>query len=264
MRVESDLQGFPYVPWVLVDGRHTDAAQQDLMAAVCQLLEAPKPSACETTSFRSLFSQRQDLTKDEFCREAQTTSSDAGARNGRKKRRKCSVECSVEKSEESQSRKEISGLSPNWQSAGIESKCKKVKMVVPCGIKSFSLKQIKTLPRNPSWPEVVGLDCEMVGGGINGSRSLLAKIAIVNEFGEVVMNEYVRPRETALMWFPEDKFVRDTSLYLPLRDGVAGCSPSSQQKASLKRLAAHWLDREVQVGAHDPVEDAQAALDLYM
>jgi len=52
--------------------------------------------------------------------------------------------------------------------------------------------------------------------------------------------------------------VRDTATYRPLRP------LGSKQKPSLANLAAEWLNREMQTGVHDSVEDAAAALDLYL
>ncbi|CAH2101436.1 unnamed protein product [Euphydryas editha] len=37
---------------------------------------------------------------------------------------------------------------------------------------------------------VLAIDCEMVG---SGNRSLLARVTIVNEYGSVVLDEYVKP-----------------------------------------------------------------------
>ena len=43
--------------------------------------------------------------------------------------------------------------------------------------------------------QYVALDCEMVGVGPDSSRSVLARISIVNYFGSVLYDEYVRPVE---------------------------------------------------------------------
>lgn len=101
------------------------------------------------------------------------------------------------------------------------------------------LEEIKRRPKDPTWPSVVALDCEMVGGGLGGSRNLLARwvyinytvvvlwmsthevnmkqvmtvdrlesctwlsnymlsccrVAIVDESGKALMNDFVRPEE---------------------------------------------------------------------
>lgn len=54
--------------------------------------------------------------------------------------------------------------------------------------------------------------------------------------------------------------IRDTSKYKPLRP------PGMTRNAvpSLKRLTNHWLNREIQTGIHNSVEDCRAAMDLYL
>ena len=39
------------------------------------------------------------------------------------------------------------------------------------------------------------MDCEMVGVGQGGLRSVLARCSIVNYYGEVLFNKYVKPPE---------------------------------------------------------------------
>lgn len=41
----------------------------------------------------------------------------------------------------------------------------------------------------------VALDCEMVGAGYKGSRSVLARVSVVNWYGHVVLDTFVRPKE---------------------------------------------------------------------
>ncbi|TEB37933.1 ribonuclease H-like protein [Coprinellus micaceus] len=52
----------------------------------------------------------------------------------------------------------------------------------------FSEKQ-----RHPG--KYLALDCEMVGVGVDGSESSLARVSIVNFYGAVVLDEFVRQRE---------------------------------------------------------------------
>uniref|UniRef100_A0A182NZR3 RNA exonuclease 4 n=1 Tax=Anopheles epiroticus TaxID=199890 RepID=A0A182NZR3_9DIPT len=42
----------------------------------------------------------------------------------------------------------------------------------------------------------IALDCEMVGIGLDGKDHMLARVSIVNEHGEVVIDCYVKPQET--------------------------------------------------------------------
>ena len=43
--------------------------------------------------------------------------------------------------------------------------------------------------------QVLGMDCEMVGVGREGSDSVLARVSIVNHFGHPVYDKFVAPRE---------------------------------------------------------------------
>ena len=44
------------------------------------------------------------------------------------------------------------------------------------------------------------MDCEFVGVGPEGKESALARISIVNYFGHVVFDEFVKPREKVVEW----------------------------------------------------------------
>jgi hypothetical protein len=41
----------------------------------------------------------------------------------------------------------------------------------------------------------VAIDCEMVGVGFEGKKSVLARVAIVNAFGHVLYDKFVKPKE---------------------------------------------------------------------
>uniref|UniRef100_A0A0X3PBJ9 Exonuclease domain-containing protein n=1 Tax=Schistocephalus solidus TaxID=70667 RepID=A0A0X3PBJ9_SCHSO len=41
----------------------------------------------------------------------------------------------------------------------------------------------------------IAMDCEFVGVGFDGKESALARVSIVNQFGHLLMDEYVRPKE---------------------------------------------------------------------
>ncbi|KAJ1933670.1 3'-5' exonuclease [Linderina macrospora] len=41
----------------------------------------------------------------------------------------------------------------------------------------------------------LAVDCEMVGAGFKGSRSMLARVSIVNYYGHVIMDTFVKPQE---------------------------------------------------------------------
>lgn len=54
----------------------------------------------------------------------------------------------------------------------------------PVGLSAEKLKQ-------PG--KFVAIDCEMVGSGLNGSESVLARVSVVNFYGKVLLDAYVRP-----------------------------------------------------------------------
>ena len=49
--------------------------------------------------------------------------------------------------------------------------------------------------RNTALTDAVALDCEMVGCGEDGKRSVLARVSVVNEDGNVVLDTFVAPGE---------------------------------------------------------------------
>lgn len=152
----------------------------------------------------------------------------------------------------------------------------------------------------------IAMDCEMVGIGDKGSENMVARVSIVNKYGNCIYDKYVKPREkvvdyrTAISGIrPENlhdgedfnivqkevadilknrvlvghaldhdlgvlylshprKLRRDTSRYKPFRQTSKGNTPS------LKKLAHELLGREIQVGEHSSIEDARAAMHLYM
>ncbi|KAL6266558.1 hypothetical protein P5V15_003405 [Pogonomyrmex californicus] len=158
---------------------------------------------------------------------------------------------------------------------------------------------------NKSLTKQIAMDCEMVGIG-DGTESMIARVSIVNKYGDCVYDKYVKPREkivdyrTAVSGIrPEHlqngenfnivqkevadilkgrilvghalkhdlnvlylshprRYWRDTSRYKPFRHISKGNTPS------LKKLAHELLGKEIQIGEHNSVEDARAAMQLYM
>ncbi|XP_071784322.1 uncharacterized protein [Asterias amurensis] len=153
----------------------------------------------------------------------------------------------------------------------------------------------------------LAIDCEMVGTGPKGCKSILARVSIVNQYGYCVCDKYITPQEpvTDYRTFvsgirPQDlktkgesfevvqkevadllkgrivvghalsndfkvlyfnhprRLVRDTSTYQPFKDLFKSKRPG------LKKLTELVLKVKVQKGEHNSVEDAQAAMKLYM
>ncbi len=47
----------------------------------------------------------------------------------------------------------------------------------------------------PNINRIIGIDCEMVGLGQNGAKSILARVSIVNYFGDILYDTFVAPRK---------------------------------------------------------------------
>lgn len=161
----------------------------------------------------------------------------------------------------------------------------------------------------PSY-KIVAIDCEMVGTGLKGRESALARCSIVSYQGDVVYDKYIKPTSPvtdyrtrwsgirrqhlvnatpfsvaqkevlkllhgklvighaiqndykALCYFHPKEMTRDTSK-IPLLNRKAGFP--ERETASLKRLAKHVLNKDIQMGrsGHSSVEDAKTTMELY-
>ncbi|XP_011368302.1 RNA exonuclease 4 [Pteropus vampyrus] len=145
----------------------------------------------------------------------------------------------------------------------------------------------------------LAMDCEMVGVGPAGEDSMAARVSIVNQFGKCVYDKYSGPdvrvtenrslgsisgeefevvqKEVAEMLrgrilvghalhndlkvlfldHPKKK-IRDTQKYKPFKSQVKSGRPS------LKLLAERILGVSVQQAEHCSIQDAQAAMRLYV
>ncbi|EFO19427.1 hypothetical protein LOAG_09067 [Loa loa] len=63
------------------------------------------------------------------------------------------------------------------------------------GPNSSSLEITKTQQEGVELTNVLGIDCEYVGVGMNGTDNMLARISIVNMEGQCIYDKYVKPRE---------------------------------------------------------------------
>lgn len=58
--------------------------------------------------------------------------------------------------------------------------------------------QVKSKKDHKLFTKYVALDCEMVGVGSNGQDDMLARVSIVNQHGDVLIDKYVKPREKVI------------------------------------------------------------------
>jgi hypothetical protein len=58
----------------------------------------------------------------------------------------------------------------------------------------------------------LALDCEMVGVGIEGAESSLARVSLVNYYGALQLDEFVRQRERVVDYRTQWSGIRETDL----------------------------------------------------
>ncbi|CAA2959664.1 RNA exonuclease 4 [Olea europaea subsp. europaea] len=148
-----------------------------------------------------------------------------------------------------------------------------------------------------SLTDVVAMDCEMVGVSSLGNKSALGRVTLVNKWGNVIYDEYVRPLEHVVDFRTKISGIRPRDLRKAknfnvvqkkvaelikgrilvghalhndfkalllshLKKDIRDTSEEGRSR-SLKNLASQFLDVEIQNGEHCPVQDARAAMLLY-
>ncbi|CAK9325230.1 unnamed protein product [Citrullus colocynthis] len=148
----------------------------------------------------------------------------------------------------------------------------------------------------------VAMDCEMVGVG-QGNKSALGRVTLVNKWGNVIYDEFVRPIECVVDFRTQISGIRPCDLKKAkdfptvqkrvaelikgkilvghaLRNDLKALLLSHPKKdvrdtseyqffqkegskRALRHLAAEFLGVEIQNGEHCPVEDARSAMLLY-
>lgn len=97
----------------------------------------------------------------------------------------------------------------------------------------------------PALTAVLALDCEMVGGGPSGLTSLLARVSVVNQHGEVMYDRFVRPSEPVTDY----------------RTAVSGITPAHLESGldarQVQREVSQLLKSRILVG-HGLLSDLQA------
>ncbi|KAL2594452.1 hypothetical protein AAZX31_12G215700 [Glycine max] len=153
-----------------------------------------------------------------------------------------------------------------------------------------------------SLTDAVAMDCEMVGVG-QGNKSALGRVTLVNKWGNVIYDEFVRPIERVVdfrtkisgirprdlrkakdFWAAQKKVaelingrilvghalsndLKALLLSHPRKDirDTSEYQPflKSSSRRALRHLAAKHLGVNIQTGEHCPIEDARAAMLLY-
>ncbi|CAL0310173.1 unnamed protein product [Lupinus luteus] len=150
--------------------------------------------------------------------------------------------------------------------------------------------------------DAVAMDCEMVGVG-EGNKSALGRVTLINKWGNVIYDEFVRPLERVVdfrtfvsgirprdlrkakdLWSAQKKVaelikgrilvghalhndLKALLLSHPKKDirDTSEYQPfqTTGSRRALKHLAEEFLGAEIQSGEHCPIEDARAAMMLY-
>uniref|UniRef100_A0A0D9X7D1 RNA exonuclease 4 n=1 Tax=Leersia perrieri TaxID=77586 RepID=A0A0D9X7D1_9ORYZ len=154
-----------------------------------------------------------------------------------------------------------------------------------------------------SLTKAVAVDCEMVGVGAGGSKSALGRVTLVNSWGNVVYDEYVRPVEWIVDYRTHISGIRPKHMnkakdfwvvqkdvadlikgrilvghalhhdlkVLLLSHPKKDIRDTSEyevfrregKRRSLKDLTAQVLGAKIQQKEHCPIEDARAAMFIY-
>ncbi|KAM7251128.1 hypothetical protein ACFE04_023011 [Oxalis oulophora] len=150
--------------------------------------------------------------------------------------------------------------------------------------------------------DVMAMDCEMVGIG-QGTKSALGRVTLVNKWGNVLYDEFVRPIEFVVDFRTEISGIRPRDLrkakdFRVVQKDVADLTKGKilvghalrndlkalllthpkkdirdtaeyqpflkeRRRKALRHLASEFLGVTIQNGEHCPVEDARAAMLLY-
>lgn len=109
-------------------------------------------------------------------------------------------------------------------------------------------KKPKPTGRNTAVTRILALDCEMVGVGADGKRSILARASIVNEDGNVIMDKFVLPTERVTDYRTAVSGVRPKDV--TAENGAVSFKRVQQQMMELLRgrvLVGHSLKNDLRV-----------------
>lgn len=93
----------------------------------------------------------------------------------------------------------------------------------------------------------LALDCEMVGIGLEGKGSILARVSMVNEYGQCIYDKFVKPREKVTDYRTEFSGVRPRDLF---RGNAEEFLTVQKEVAALMKdrvLVGHALSNDMRV-----------------
>ncbi|OSD02939.1 ribonuclease H-like protein [Trametes coccinea BRFM310] len=79
-------------------------------------------------------------------------------------------------------------------------------------LRKMVLGQIHHTPAHTQPGKYVAIDCEMVGVGIDGEESALARVSLVNFYGAVLLDAFVRPRERVVDYRTQYSGIRPSDM----------------------------------------------------
>jgi RNA exonuclease 4 len=95
--------------------------------------------------------------------------------------------------------------------------------------------------------QYVGLDCEMVGTGINGKRSVLARACVVDYNGDILYDAFVKVDERVTDFRTEFSGVRPSNLKSKEAESFASCVTKVAALLRGKTLVGHALRNDLKV-----------------
>jgi RNA exonuclease 4 len=94
---------------------------------------------------------------------------------------------------------------------------------------------------------VVAMDCEMVGVGEDGVRSILARISLVDFYGNLLLDTFVKPTEPVTNYRTFVSGVRPHNLNSPAAMEFQVCRSLVQRFLLDKILVGHGLNNDLEV-----------------
>lgn len=67
--------------------------------------------------------------------------------------------------------------------------------------KQFIQKKTLSCKQQSQFNQCIALDCEMVGIGIGGKTHMVARVSIVNQEGEILIDKFVKPKHPVSVQF---------------------------------------------------------------